>query len=61
MKSCGTEPRLHDSAPRMVVGGWVLSHGHVTGVGGGVHCNSVKGDRPQEYLVARLRELGIAA
>ena len=25
------------------------------------HCNSVKGDRPQEYLVARLRELGIAA
>ena len=24
-------------------------------------CNSVKGDRPQEYLVARLRELGIAA
>ena len=23
--------------------------------------NSVKGDRPQEYLVARLRELGIAA
>ena len=26
-----------------------------------VHCNRVKGDRPQEYLVARLRELGIAA
>ena len=25
------------------------------------HCNSVKGDRPQEYLVGRLRELGIAA
>ena len=25
------------------------------------HCNSVKGDRLQEYLVARLRELGIAA
>ena len=25
------------------------------------HCNSVKGDRPQEYLVARLREMGIAA
>ena len=25
------------------------------------HCNSVKGDRPQECLVARLRELGIAA
>ena len=25
------------------------------------HCNSVKGDRPQEYLVTRLRELGIAA
>ena len=25
------------------------------------HCNSVKGDRPQEYLVARLRELGRAA
>lgn len=25
------------------------------------HCNSVKGDRPQEYLVARLRDLGIAA
>ena len=25
------------------------------------HCNSVKGDRPQEYLVVRLRELGIAA
>ncbi len=25
------------------------------------HCNSVKGTRPQEYLVARLRELGIAA
>ena len=24
------------------------------------HCNSVKGDRPQEYLVARLRELRIA-
>ena len=24
------------------------------------HCNRVKGDRPQEYLVARLRELGIA-
>ena len=26
-----------------------------------VHCNRVKGDRPQGYLVARLRELGIAA
>ena len=25
------------------------------------HCNSVKGDRPHEYLVARLKELGIAA
>ena len=25
------------------------------------HCNRVKGHRPQEYLVARLRELGIAA
>ena len=25
------------------------------------HCNRVKGDRPQEYLVARLRDLGIAA
>ena len=25
------------------------------------HYNSVKGDRSQEYLVARLRELGIAA
>ena len=25
------------------------------------HCNPVKGDRPQEYLVARLCELGIAA
>ena len=25
------------------------------------HCNRVKGDRPQGYLVARLRELGIAA
>ena len=25
------------------------------------HCNRVKGDRPQEYLVARLKELGIAA
>ena len=25
------------------------------------HCNRVKGDRPQEYLVARLRQLGIAA
>ena len=25
------------------------------------HCNSVKGDRPQEYLITRLRELGIAA
>jgi 5-methylcytosine-specific restriction endonuclease McrA len=24
------------------------------------YCNSVKGDRPQECLVARLRELGIA-
>ena len=24
------------------------------------HCNRVKGDRPQEYLVARLRDLGIA-
>ena len=23
------------------------------------HCNSVKGDRPQEYLVTRLRELGV--
>lgn len=22
------------------------------------HCNSIKGDRPQQYLVARLRELG---
>ena len=25
------------------------------------HSNSVKGDRPQAYLVARLKELGIAA
>ena len=25
------------------------------------HCNRVKGDRPQEYLVATLRKLGIAA
>ena len=25
------------------------------------HCNSVKGDRPQEYLIARLREMNIAA
>ena len=25
------------------------------------HCNRVKGDRPQEYLVAKLPELGIAA
>ena len=25
------------------------------------HSNRVKGDRPQEYLVARLRKLGIAA
>ena len=25
------------------------------------HCNRVKGDRPQEYLVVKLRELGIAA
>lgn len=25
------------------------------------HCNSVKGDRPQEYRVARLREMGMAA
>ena len=25
------------------------------------HCNRVKGDRPQEYMVARLRELGITA
>ena len=25
------------------------------------HFNRVKGDRPQEYLVARLREMGIAA
>ena len=25
------------------------------------HCNRVKGDRPQEYLVAGLGELGIAA
>ena len=25
------------------------------------HCNRVKGDRSQEYLVARLKELGIAA
>ena len=25
------------------------------------HCNRVKGDRPQEYLAARLKELGIAA
>ena len=24
------------------------------------HCNSVKGGRPQEYLVAKLRELGTA-
>ena len=25
------------------------------------HCNEAKGDRTQEYLVARLREPGIAA
>ena len=25
------------------------------------HCNRVKGNRPQEYLVARLREMGMAA
>ncbi|MDE2785962.1 MAG: HNH endonuclease [Chloroflexota bacterium] len=25
------------------------------------HCNRVKGDRLQEYLVARLREMGMAA
>ena len=25
------------------------------------HCNRVKGDRPQEYLAARLREMCIAA
>ena len=25
------------------------------------HCNRVKGDRPQEYLLARLREMGMAA
>ena len=25
------------------------------------HCNRVKGDRPEEYLVARLREMGIGA
>lgn len=25
------------------------------------HCNRVKGDRPREYLVARLMEIGIAA
>ena len=25
------------------------------------HCNRVKGDRPQEYLIARLREMNIAA
>ena len=25
------------------------------------HCNRVKGNRPQEYLIARLRELGIAS
>ena len=25
------------------------------------HCNRVKGDRTQEYLMAQLRELGIAA
>ena len=25
------------------------------------HCNRVKGDRPQEYLVARLRDMGMAA
>ena len=25
------------------------------------HCNRTKGDRPQEYLVARLKEMGIAA
>lgn len=25
------------------------------------HCNRMKGDRPQEYLVARSRELGIVA
>ena len=25
------------------------------------HCNRIKGDRPQEYLIARLREMGMAA
>ena len=25
------------------------------------HCNRVRGDMPQEYLVARLREMGMAA
>ena len=25
------------------------------------HCNRIKDDRPQEYLVARLKELGIVA
>ena len=49
----------------------VLEVDHIIPRGGGqgniedlqllcVHCNRVKGDRPQEYLVSRLRELGIA-
>ena len=51
----------------------VLEVDHIIPLGGGgqdnikdlqllcAHCNRVKGDRPQEYLMARLRELGIAA
>ena len=51
----------------------VLEVDHVSPRGGGgqdnienpqlpcAHCNRMKGDRPQEYQVARLRELGIAA
>ena len=51
----------------------VLEVDHIIPLGGGgqdnidnpqllcAHCNRVKGDRPQECLLARLRELGIAA
>ncbi len=34
-----------------------VAHGHLLCA----HCNRVKGNRPQEYLVARLRELDIAS
>ena len=38
---------------------WLVSPGHLALLC--AHCNRVKGDRPQEYLVARLREMGMAA